>query len=137
MKDNEIEWEGEVFIWSPTVINGKPSPDLFVIDWLKGGNPDQKVFLGKAKRWSGGRGWVLTPRIGGRTRATEQGMGVGTTKVQACSRLFRLAQSEPQLSVYDKARLGIIRDDGSGPVDTSAKLEQVAPSDTLSSAMKP
>lgn len=126
MAKDRIEIDGETFGWLPeSAKRGVGSlPGRFRVFWHQGGDASRRVLIGRLCRW-GGAGWTVHPRIGGRRRAQEAGMGYAETRAVGVGRLVALAKAEADLRMVDKIRLGIVQDRGDGPVDLSDGIEPI------------
>ena len=119
MPRNTCEIDGLTFAWSPS---GSKGPASLAVYWRRGSAPDDQVEIGRLSKWRLGTGWIVLPRVGGRDRACEAGMGLSRTRAGGVRSLLCLARSEAALTPFDKIRLRILRDEGDSIRDLSAGL---------------
>lgn len=119
MPRNSCEIDGLTFVWSPSASKGPASLGVF---WRRADASGEQVEIGRLSKWRLGAGWIVLPRVGGRDRACEAGMGLSRTRAGGVRSLLSLARSEATLTAFDKIRLRILREEGDAIRDLSAGL---------------
>jgi hypothetical protein len=120
--ENSMVIDGHTFTWQPRSLGKATSTEIFEVFWQPG---DQKepVRLGFVRRWRHGLGWEVNPRLGGRARAQDAGVGFAQTRDVAVRRVIELARAESELDMLAKQRLRIIRKHDGALVDFSKVVE--------------
>jgi hypothetical protein len=122
MPRNSCEIDGLTFAWLPSEAKGPASLGVY---WRRGDAPEERVEIGRLSKWRLGAGWIVLPRVGGRDRACDAGMGLSRTRAGGVMCLVRLARSEATLTPYDKLRFRILREEGETIRDLSAGLTPI------------
>jgi hypothetical protein len=119
--------DGQTFVWEPTSSSKDASRAACVVYWLRKDADGARIEIGRLKRWRSGAGWVVHPRLGGTIRAREERRGLSASRLVGIRYLLDLARSETTLSVLDKLRLRILREEGEIIRDLGAELVPVPP----------
>jgi hypothetical protein len=122
MPRNSCEIDGLTFVWSPSASKGPASLGVF---WRRQDASGEQVEIGRLSKWRLGAGWIVLPRVGGRDRACDAGMGLSRTRAGAVRCLVSLARSEVSLTPFDKIRFRILREEGDVIRDSSAGLTPI------------
>lgn len=127
MPRNTCELDGEAFVWEAASPSQNASRATYVIYWLRKDEGEARIEIGRLKKWRYGAGWVVHPRLGGNTRAQEERRGLSSTRLGGIRSLVDLARSEAKLTVLDKFRLRILREEGDAIRDLGAQLVPLPP----------
>lgn len=119
--------DGQTFAWEPAATTQDASKAAYVVYWLRRDADEPRIEIGRLKKWRLGTGWVVHPRLGGNARAREERKGLSTSRRDGIRYLLDLARSETTLSVLDKVRLRILREEGDFLRDLGAELMPVPP----------
>lgn len=127
MARNSCELDGQAFVWEAASPSRKASGATYVVYWLRKDEGEARIEIGRLKRWQYGAGWVVHPRLGGNARAQEERKGLSPSRLGGIRYLLDLARSETTLSVFDKLRLRILREEGEIIRDLGAEVVPVPP----------
>ena len=119
--------DGQIFVWEPATSSKDASRAAYVVYWQRRDADEDRVEIGRLKKWRSGAGWVVHPRLGGNVRAREERKALSASRVVGIRYLLDLARSETTLSVLDKLRLRILREEGDVIRDLGAELVPVPP----------